>query len=153
MGTLFNVDGSQAQPPGGTIKAGSAMITPEGGFAVYLKNDMVTPIVKGYCVRPSTVSDDGVVYAASGEINPIGFVYDATIAAGAYGWIVVAGRCQVYVNAAGTRGQWISMEGSGVPGQVLPAPAPGSVAIHFEECGHLIQTVSSGLAFAIIHFN
>lgn len=161
QGTLiYNSTTNQVEMYTGTAWAGTSsssggIVTPEGGFAVSLVNASGAILPKGYAVEPSPGTDNGVIPCSAGDINPIGFVY-SNIAIGASGLIVIAGRCQVYLNNAGggTRAQWISMNTSTVPGQVVAAASPPSQAIHFEECGHLIQSVgAAGLCYAIVHFN
>jgi hypothetical protein len=77
-------------------------ITPEGGEALYLYNDTLSTINKGYLVYVSPDYNDGFKLSAIGQFGTIGCVYDTAIASHTSGWVVVGKRADAYFNASGS---------------------------------------------------
>lgn len=133
---------------------GVSMLTAIGGIAVWLKNSTVSTLSKGRVVKADASNDDSVVLAATNDPDPIGIVY-ADILAGEWGWVVVAGIVDGYVDNAGAtaREAWVGVSASNA-GQMTSGSIPTGTTEHFRECGHTIRGRSgAGLVRMVIHFN
>jgi hypothetical protein len=134
--------------------------TPEGGIVTTMVNDTGAVSVKGNIVEPSGAVNSGFVLAVVDALDPIGIVYEGGIANGQSCLVVVAGLADVLLEngTAATRANWLRTS-SNVPGRgdaSNPIPVPPTSAVHFEEVGHVLQTVGPGtdvLARCAIHFN
>lgn len=145
MGSTYQVDID------GKVTTPNMMITPEGGLAIRVYNDYGTTIVKGTVVKASNTVNDAIVPIAINDPDPIGIVY-ASILTGTWGWIVVAGRCEVLVTNASLREWWLGTSAT-VVGQADGMAAPPGVPTHFNEIGHTQRAGGPGLVFAVVHFN
>lgn len=128
-------------------------ITPEGGYAVKLTNKTGGNSVKGQIVIAASGTDNAFATAAADEDMPIGIVYNAGIADGQECWVVIAGRCEVLVDAGGaTRGYVLycgTTGGSATASATVPA-----ITNHMREVGHaLTSRADAGLVFCITHYN
>ncbi|MCU0641818.1 MAG: hypothetical protein MUC35_07060, partial [Candidatus Margulisbacteria bacterium] len=134
-------------------------ITPEGGYAIRLKNFTGATSVKGTLAAISNeVSGEMGFLATPAESDrPIGAVYDSGVANGEYCWVVVAGIADVLLkNSTATAAGYFMMT-SDAAGRALPkADGPQNVAEHNREIGHCLETKSAGtnvLAKIVMHFN
>ena len=134
--------------------------THERGFLVKIVNRTGHASVKGEAVSASTSANEEAILQ-NNEYDTIGIVAQTGIAEGSEVWIWVNGSiCQVLFKdgqtpvrgnvliAADTDGRLTNISN---PGAGLPA-----VDTHFKECGHVLESKSSGtdvLALASIHFN
>lgn len=128
--------------------------SPEGGLLIRVKNSTPAPLLQGYVVKADVNNDDSVVLTAVSDPDPVGIVYQ-DIPIGAYGWIIVAGIGDVYVDNAGAtaREAWIGVS-TATPGNCTSGGIPAIIADHFRECGHTIRArAGAGLVRSIIHFN
>lgn len=142
-------------PPNACQMTPNMMITPEGGLAIRVYNDTGAPLLKGYVVKASTLVDDAVVLTAPSDVDPVGVVY-ADFATGTWGWIVIDGYADVYLDNAGVtpREAWIGTSNT-TPGQCTsgPLPSPPNANGHFQEVGHSVRTrTGAGLVRSILHF-
>jgi hypothetical protein len=147
----------------GNIKSRTRM-TPEGGFAVKLKNGTGAPTIKGTLVQASSTSDLTVKKMIADESVPVGVIYDNGIADGEDCWIVVSGLAD-FLLEDGTGcapGNWavVSENQDGrISSESATPPPSGTIAeiqLHFKEVGHCLETKNSGtdvLARCVIHFN
>lgn len=137
----------------------SAHVTTEGGLAVLLTNKTGGNSVKGTLVRIATGQDSSFVLADVGADDCIGVVYDSGIADGYPCYIVVAGVAEVLIESGETIGRryWLrSPSATAGRGSLHATPGGGSVAEHFKECGHCLETKVNGgstLAKCVVHFN
>lgn len=143
------------------LNTSKCRLTPEGGIAVQLTNRTGANSVKGTLVHPDSATSDGVILVPVNDADPIGVVYEAGIADGSLLWIVIAGIAEVYFVNGATQGQFARMcvtaDTNDAPGfamaEAVPTP-PLATDKHFQEIGHVLQTVAAGnLARCIIHFN
>jgi hypothetical protein len=133
-----------ATPEGANFK-----ITPEGGYAVKLKNKSGVTVNKGTVVQASGTDSASFVLAVVSSENPIGIVYDNSIADGNDCWVVVSGIADIYFEASVSYGAWAGTSDTN-PGE---AQTTFAIGIHDQEIGHAISTrTGAGLARAIIHF-
>lgn len=136
-----------------------AMLTPEGGIAVWVINKTGAKSIKGYMCEPSATTDRAIKYCDPGDADPCGVVYDE-VEDGALMRLVVSGLAEVYYRGDVTRGTFARVataaEG-GNGGQVVNEPLPSPPLAndkHFQECGHPIESrVGAGLALTFLHFN
>ena len=122
-----------------------------GGFMVQLTNETGSNSVAGQIVKASTTTDDAFALAGVNELMPIGTILENGVSDGSEAWIVVSGIADVLVVAAGcVRGDRLITAAVGGFATVNNAP---SVAVHFQEIGHCIETrVGAGLARVVLHF-
>lgn len=150
MGTLLTVDSTTGQ-----VTTPRVRITPEGGIAVLLTCNQPGGVAKGDVVKADPAIDSNFIKAAISDQSPIGVVYDAAIAQGAQGWVVVAGIADVRLDGVGgpvVRGWWLGTSAT-TAGQAVGLAVVGFNAQHFTEIGHVIVNPVGTLARAIIHFN
>jgi len=143
-------------PPDGCQMTPNMMITPEGGLAIRVYNDTGTALLKGRVVKANVGVDDAVVLTAVGDLDPIGIVY-ADFNTGTWGWIVVAGFADVYVDNAGAvnREDWLGTSNT-TAGQCTasPIPIPPNANQHFQEVGHTVRSrTGAGLVRSVLHWN
>lgn len=139
---------------------GSAKLTPEGGLAILKINKTGGPTIKGYIAEAEGTTDDGIQYAAGGDVDPMGVFYEEGVPDGALTWIVVSGVAEVYYAMAVTRATFsrVSTTLEALPdgqavNEALPVP-PFATDKHFQEIGHPIESRgSAGLARTVLHFN
>ena len=117
-------------------------------------------LVKGNIVRCSRVEDGHVLKAGTtdgenGRDMPVGVVFE-DCKAGSWVKIVTNGIARVLLDGtrSGTTGDLIITSPT-ISGAVLTGAEPEvpATANHWRECGHLSDTKTSGLAWAVIHFN
>lgn len=140
-------------------KASVNLITPEGGYCIWLTNKTGGASVKGTVVVASAGTDTAFDLAGVGADDAFGIVYDAGIADGSPCRVVIAGLADVLVEAADViaRKNWVrtatATAGRASMGAVVGG---GSVAEHFLELGHCLETKVNGgntLAKCVLHFN
>ena len=134
--------------------------TNERGFLIKMINRTGHSSVKGELVACSTSADREAILQSS-EYDTIGVVQEASVAEGSEMWCWLNGSvCQVlYKNSvAATRGNILLA--ADTDGRAIDVANPGGglpgTDTHFKECGHVMETKSSGtnvLALAILHFN
>lgn len=126
-------------------------MTAIGGFAVALTNKTGANSVAGNFVIASVGTADAVDAAGVNELMPIGVFLDSGIADGSETWIVVSGIADVHMDAGGCAlGDRIVTSATAGRGAVNNAP---SVAIHFQEVGHVIEVAAANAnARCILHF-
>ena len=144
----------------GTVAIGSDSATNERGFLVKIINRTGETSVKGKLVSASTTADREAILQTN-EFDTIGVIQEAGVAEGSEMWIWVTGsvaQCMFEDGIAPTRGNICIA--SDVDGRADSITNPGSGLpghdIHFKECGHILQSVSSGtsiLALVSLHFN
>lgn len=135
-------------------------LTPEGGLAVRLTNKTGGASIKGTILGIAAGTDNAFDLLPDDEPDVIGVVYEAGIADGQECWVVTNGICDIYFEAAVTRGEFarsqIDADGGTVGYAVAEAvpTSPFATDKHFQEVGHIIEsTGGAGLAKCIIHFN
>lgn len=128
-------------------------ITPEGGYAVKLTNKTGGNSVKGQIVIAASGTDNAFATAGADADMPIGIVYNAGIADGQECWVVIAGRCEILVDAGGASRGYVLYCGS-TGGSATASAAVPAITNHMREVGHaLTGVVGAGLVFAITHYN
>jgi hypothetical protein len=128
--------------------------TSEGGLAIRVYNNTGSTLLKGYVVKADSANDDAVVLTATSDPDPIGIVYE-DIDTASWGWIVIQGVVDGYVDNAGTvtREQWVGVSTANA-GQMTAGTVPTGTTDHFRECGHTLRgRTGAGLVRMIIHFN
>lgn len=127
-------------------------LTTLGGYAIRLTNRTGSNTVAGQIVKASTATDDAFALAGVNELMPIGVILESGVSNGSEAWIVVSGIVVVLVDAGGcARGDRLITAAIGGFATVNNAP---SVAVHFQEIGHSIETrVGAGLVRCVVHFN
>lgn len=142
--------------------ANAAILTPEGGTAVWLINRTGAESVRGTVVTLGT-APQSVKKVVAGVPNAIGSIYSSGVADGQPVRVVISGIAWVLFEdgMAPTIGYWVGSSAN-VDGraQVLASP-PGSglaaeIAAHNLEIGHCMDSVASGtnvLARVVLHFN
>jgi hypothetical protein len=135
-------------------------LTPEGGIFTWVINKTGGASIKGMIVEASDTMDNAVQYAATGDIDPIGIVYDSGVPDGSWIRIIVAGIAEVLYGTATTRGYIarVSVSADSITaGQAVAEALPTSPFAtdkHFQEIGHPVEEIAApGLAKTIIHFN
>jgi len=130
-------------------------ITNTGAYCIKLTNKTGSNTVAGQIVKTLAGvgnPDDAVALAGVSELHPIGVFLESGVTDGSEAWIVVSGIVNVLVDAGGcARGDRLITGAIGGFATVNNAP---SVAVHFQEIGHCIETrAGAGLARAVLHFN
>ena len=137
-------------------------ITPEGGYAVRMINSTGGASVKGTVVTVGTAVQDSVQKIVVDAPNPVGIIYEDSIADGLEVWVVISGIADVYFVGNTTRGDiargFLTADGASyVTGQALSEAypiAPFASDKHFYEIGHVLESrTGAGLAKCILHFN
>lgn len=149
MGTIHQVGTD------GRVTTPNMMITPEGGLAVRVYNGSGAPLLQGRVVKPDLNTDDGVLLTVISDPDPIGVVY-ADIPDTQWGWVVVSGVVDVYVDNAGAtpRESWLGVSPTTAGQCTSSAVPPGLVLAHFTEVGHTVRSrTGAGLVRSIVHFN
>jgi hypothetical protein len=85
--------------------ASNAMMTSDGGYALYMQNDATATITQYSVVAVSTTTDNRIMTAPVNCDVPIG-VANADIAPNAWGWVVVTGIATVRTAGDVTRGYY-----------------------------------------------
>lgn len=138
----------------------NAAITPLGGFAVRMLNKTGAASIKGTVLEQASSDDNAVALCSTDCLDPIGIMYSDGVADGEDVWVVKHGDAEVKLeNSVGTtRGYWLRTS-STAAGRAdgTATSAPGLLAQHFQEIGHVQETVSGdaggALVRATIHFN
>jgi hypothetical protein len=141
----------------GALTTPKVRLTPEGGIAVKMTNKSGSTITKGRIIEPYSATG-GFRLAQIESWNPIGVVYDDSIANDADGWVVISGIAEVYYSVSSTIGNvarvGMTADTGEVAGEAMSDGSPTNDAVHFREIGHPIQTrADAGLALTILHFN
>lgn len=137
--------------------AGKVGLTGTGGLAVRLTNATNLSTLKGCAVTSASGSNFAFQLPAV-DYDVIGFVYESGIAANKEAWIVVSGIAEVLIDGAASSEDFLRHVGNG---RLTSSAGPTGLGalnadVHFKECGHCLQTVTSGaaqLVKALIHFN
>ena len=135
-------------------------MTKTGGIAIKLTNQTGATTVQGQIVKPDTANDDSFILCATSDAEIIGVVLESGVADRAEAWIVVSGIADVAMedNVGATR-QDVIISSPTDAGYSLPSAGVPSVANHWREVGHVIESVAAGgigtriLARCVIHFN
>lgn len=135
--------------------------TPEGGSGTYFINKTGAASIKGYAVRVSDTTDNGVRLIAQDIPDIMGYIYDDGVADGDPVRVVTDGKTPVYYIAAVTRDYlcrgFVALDPGFVAGQMVNEPFPGTPFAsdkHFYEGGHTLETTGgAGLALTEVHFN
>ncbi len=115
-----------------------------GGLAIKLTNTTGAVTIAGQTVKADPATNDAVILTGANDDEVMGVFLEAGVADDAEAWVVIAGIADVAFDddEAAARGDWI---GTGEAGYVqAQAAAPGAVALHFQEVGHVIETVAAG---------
>jgi hypothetical protein len=139
-----------------------AILTRDGGIAIWLINKTGSASVRGKLVTPG-VNPSSVQAVTAGVPNAIGAFLDSGVADGQPARVVISGVAWVLFadGQAPTVGYWVGSSDA-VAGraraQALPPGSglPDEVAAHNAEIGHCIDTVAAGtdvLARVVLHFN
>ena len=119
VGGVFSGDVSGTS---GTFSAGVGnsyfKITPEGGFAVRLKNKSCAPSIKGTIVNVESTTDNGFTLTPIGANYNLGVVYESGVEDGAECWVVTKGIAEVLMKNAAVRGQLCRIPLTGDTGEV-----------------------------------
>ena len=134
--------------------------TNERGAWIKILNDTGTTSVKGSLISASTSTNVAAILQ-SNEFDAFGVVQESGIAIGSLMRVWVNGAiCQVLIvdGKGTTRGEILVCDATDGRGTTITNPGSGlpAVEIHFKECGHVLETKSSGtnvLALCMIHFN
>lgn len=123
-----------------------------GGVIVKLTNDTGLNTVKGQIVCASTATDDAFDTCGSNSDDAMGIVLEAGIGDGSEAWVAIGGIADVLIDAGGcTHGDRVGTGATAGSADVINSP---SLALHFQEIGHVLQTrVGAGLARVDLHFN
>lgn len=140
------------------LTSGSIRITPEGGFAVLLYNRTGGVTEKGRLVAVDAATDMGVVLTGVNDEECIGAFYEDSIADDALVWVATGGIVEVLLdeNTGSTAGNWAQTGTAGYCDGNNAAPVP---ATHWQEVGHVLETVAAGgagtwqMAKILMHFN
>lgn len=133
--------------------------TAEGGLTTTLLNKTGNASVKGSVVVVSATTDLAFTLAAANAVDPIGVVYDAGVADGQPCRIITSGIAEVLVEAGDSivRDYWLrTPTATAGRGSLSATKGGGSVAEHFMEAGHCLESKANGgstLAKCVIHFN
>lgn len=133
-------------------------VTGLGGICIALYNETGAASEKGRLVRADPANDDSVIYSANLENEALGVFLEDGIADGSLAWIVTAGIGDVALdtNTGTTAGNWLGAGAAGYCDGTNAAPVP---ARHWEEIGHVLETVAAAgpgtnvLSRCLIHFN
>jgi hypothetical protein len=166
---LTGVSGIYRKPYGsGTNSTGwksdqqsNAVLTPEGGLAVWMTNKTGAPSVYGNLVTSGSAAGS-VVLVTAGVPNTIGVIYTPGIADGGQVLVVVSGIADVLVvdSTAVVVGYWAgsseTVNGRAELRSSLPDNSGTGITIHNREIGHVISAADAGtdvLARVVLHFN
>jgi hypothetical protein len=87
------------------VASDSLMITPEGGIAILAKNKAGITLYRGMLCK-----NDSIGFSLGSSTGAVAVVYDAAIAANAFGYFVIHGRCLASFDSAfafsSGHGQW-----------------------------------------------
>lgn len=119
----------------------------------WMYNGTGADLPKGSVVVADATGTKYMKKSVAGSAVPVGVTKRLT-PNGQWGEVVVSGLAQVLITAAATNGYWLQASDS-VDGQAdAAAAAPGLVLEHFDEIGHLVETIGgAGLGWAVVHFN
>lgn len=139
------------------------LVTPEGGYLIYLLNGTGSLSIKGELVDTNGPIDNSYAVTVADTPDMIGVVYQSGIADGELVPIVVSGIAEVLIEdgTIATRGYWarISITQNGRADITNAAPPGGGIPeidTHLKECGHCLESKSSGtdiFAKIVMHFN
>jgi len=129
------------------------------GIAVRMKNGTGSASVLGSLVSVSQAADN-VFILQNNEYDSIGVVAESGVANGEECYVIISGVARVLFKdgESSTRGNILLAADTDGRGYNVANPGgglPGTDA-HFKECGHVLQSVSSGtniLVYCVLHFN
>lgn len=142
---LFDLNGiGNVRTTGSLEVADKGKMTAIGGFAVKLTNKTGANSVSGQLVKADTANDDAIVLTGALDDECFGVFLDDGVTDGSEAWIVVSGIADVRFNdnTTAVRGNWVGTGTAGTARTQAAPPALG-VAAHFEEIGHVIETVNA----------
>lgn len=144
----------QDVPSTDLLKVNKVAITPTGGVAIQLYNPSGGTISKGRIVEPSSTTNEAFQICPTSSNFAIGVVYE-DIPATSYGWIVVSGIAEVYLdNAGGTLRDYVVLVSTANAGQGTAQATVPSTTDHWREVGHTVGTSGApGLVKCVLHFN
>lgn len=123
----------------------------------YIINNTGETSVKGRLVESDSTTNQVTLTDADSN-HCIGVIDEAGIENGSVMRIVTLGETQVLLNdnLGSTAGQWV---GCGEEGYAITQASPPAAPTHFQEIGHVTETVAAGgvgthvLVSIIMHFN
>lgn len=131
--------------------ASNAMMTSDGGYALYMQNDGTATITQYSVVTVSSTTDNRIMTAPIDCDIPIG-VAKTEIAANAWGWIVVSGIATVRTAGDVARGYYAYVSGT-TAGAALGSTTV-SANTHNREIGHFLESKTGvSTAKVILHYN
>lgn len=139
----------------------AAILTREGGLAVWFQNKTGAPSVRGMLVTLGT-NPSSVVACPKEIAKPIGAIYTAGVPDGQFVRVVVSGVAYVLFadTQSPTVGYWVGLsdavDGRAQARSTLPDNSGAGIDLHNREIGHCVDTVASGtdvLARVVLHFN
>lgn len=144
---------------GDVVALGYDSSTGERGFLTRMVNGTGGNSVKGTIVCPDSAADNKFKLQAD-EFDSIGVVAEAGIAGDALTWVWMNGSiCQVLFKDGESATREYVLLAADMDGRGLNIAVPSAnpvVAEHFKECGHVMESKSSGtnvLVLCCLHFN
>jgi len=142
----------------GNFVAPTTMITPEGGHCILATAGET--LLKGELVQLSTTVADEITKTTTTSDSPIGVVYarqdmaTTTVAVGSAAWVIISGKADVLVDAAGAADPGRVLTVSTATAGRVEYSATTPTTTHWKEVGHNMTTGAGGaLIRAIVHFN
>lgn len=141
--------------------ANEAVLTKEGGLAVWFQNRTGAPTVKGMLVTMGT-APSSVVACPKTVPKCCGVILDAGVLDSEFVRVVIAGVAYVLVEdgLGPTVGYWVGLssvtDGRAQFQATLPDNSGAGIDLHNREIGHCVDTVPAGtdvLARVVLHFN
>jgi hypothetical protein len=141
--------------------ANEAVITPEGGLAVWFQNRTGAPTMRGMLVTLGT-APSSVIACPYAIPKVMGVIYSSGVANGEFVRVVVSGVAYcLFENAQSpTVGYWVGLsdtvDGRAQARATMPDNSGAGIDLHNKEIGHCIDTVAPGtdvLARVVLHFN
>ena len=141
--------------------ANEAILTQEGGVAVWFQNRTGAPSVRGSLITMGT-APSSVVLCPKTIPKCCGVVLTSGVPDGEFVRVVVAGVAYVLVEdgTGPTVGNWVGLssvtDGRAQFQATLPDNSGAGIDLHNREIGHCVDTVPAGtdvLARVVLHFN
>ena len=129
-----------------------ACMTAIGGIGIKLTNRTGVNSIKGNTVIAHTTINDAVAAGGISELQVLGVFLESGVSNGSEAWVVVSGIADVHMDAnAVVRGDRIVSSATAGLGVANNAP---SVAVHFQEIGHCIQSgAANSTVRCVLHPN
>lgn len=141
--------------------ANEAVLTHEGGLAVWFQNRTGGPTVKGTLITMGT-APSSVVVCPKTIPKCCGVILDSGVPESEFVRVVIAGVAYVLVEdgLGPTVGNWVGLssvtDGRAQFQATLPDNSGAGIDLHNREIGHCVDTVPAGtdvLARVVLHFN